>query len=67
MAILLLVGYDNVTTVLLEAEIKMSNGFPTPDYHFTLYTLGSRIPPVVMIIITNCIVDLHGTNDTISA
>ena len=65
MAILLLVGYDNVTTVLLEAEIKMSNGFPTPDYHFTLYTLGSRIPPVVMI--TNCIVDLHGTNDTISA
>ena len=26
-------GCDNVTTVLLRAEIKMRNGFPHTDYH----------------------------------
>ena len=35
--VILLVGGNNVTTVLLGAEIKMSNGFPDKDYHFTLH------------------------------
>ena len=36
MALVVLVsgaGCDNVTTVLLRAEIKMRNGFPHTDYH----------------------------------